>query len=57
MQDIVNCDNLSNEDCDEDPQNNTILESEGEGAVARPPLQTVNVTKPLKLREVNIGTK
>ena len=32
-----------------------IPESEGEHIVAGPPLQTVDVTKPLKLWEVNIG--
>lgn len=55
MRDIVNCRNLSIEECDDDPRNLFIPELEGECAIARPPLQTVDVTKPLKLREVNIG--
>ena len=56
MQDIVNCHNITIKECDEDPQNVFIPESEGERTIAGPPLQTVDVTKPLKLREVNIGT-
>ena len=55
MQDIVNCHNLSMEECDKDPRNVSIPESEGKRAIYRPPLQTVDVTKPLKLREFNIG--
>ena len=38
MQDIVNCHNLLMEECDEGPQNVTILESKGECTVAGPPL-------------------
>ena len=38
MQDIVNCHNLSMEECDEDPRNVSIPELEGEGTVGRPPL-------------------
>ena len=56
MQDIVNCRNITIEEGDENLRNVSIPESEGERAVARPPLQTMDVTKPLKLREVNIGT-
>ena len=57
MQDIFNYKNLVVEDCDEDPWNITIPKSEGERAVAGPLLQKVDVTKPLKLKEVNIGTE
>ena len=49
MQDIANCHNITIEECDEDPRNISILELEGERAVVGPPLQTVDVTKPLKL--------
>ena len=56
MQDIVNYRNLSMDECDEDLLNISISKSEGDYVVAGPPLQTVDVSKPLKLREVNIGT-
>ena len=45
------------EECDEDPRNITIPELEGEHTVSGPPLQTIDVTKALKLKEVNIGTE
>lgn len=56
MHDISNCHNITIEYQYEYPRNISILESKGEHAIVRPPLQTVDVTKPLKLREVNIGT-
>ena len=55
MQDIVNCCNLSIKECDEDPRNVSIPDSEGERAIAGPPLQTIDVIKTMKLWEVNIG--
>ena len=55
MRDIFNCYNIAIAECDEDPSIVTIPESEGERAVAGPPLHIVDVMKPLKLREVNIG--
>ena len=57
MQDIVNYRNLVREEGEDDLRSVSILESEGERVVAGPPLQEVEVTKPLKLREVNIGTE
>ena len=55
MQDIVNCRNLSIEDNEDDPWNVNIPEFEGEHVVAGPALGTVDVTKPLKLKEFKIG--
>ena len=57
MQDTVHFHNMTIEECDKDPRNFLISKSKGEHAVAGPLLQTVGVTKPMKLREVNIGTK
>lgn len=57
MKDIIKCKNLSIEDIEDDPRNVIISESEGERAVAGPALGMVDVTKPLKLKEVNIGTE
>ena len=55
MRYIFNCHSLAREQGEDDLRSISILELEGERAVARPPLQEVDVTKPLKLREVNIG--
>ena len=55
MQDIFNCRNLSIEDNEDDPRNVHIPEYEVERAVSGPSLGMVDVTKPLKLKEVNIG--
>lgn len=57
MQDIFNCCNLEREEGEDDLRFFSILESEGERAIEGPPLKEVDVTKPLKLREVNIGMK
>ena len=57
MQDIVNCHSLEREEGEDDPQSVSIPESEGERVVEGPPLKEVDVTKPLKLCEVNIRTK
>jgi len=48
---------LSIEDYDEDPWNITIPELEGERVIPGNLLHTVDVNKPLKLKEVNVGTK
>ena len=56
MKDIVNYQNLSIEDNKDDPRNVSIPESEGERVVEGLALRTVDVTKTLKLKEVNIGT-
>ena len=55
MQDIVNCRNFLIEDNEDDPRNFNIPKSEGECVVAGPSLGMVDVTKPIKLKEVNIG--
>ena len=57
MQDIINCHSLVTEDGEDDSRSVAILESEGEHAVEGPPLREVDITKPLKLHEVNNGTK
>ena len=48
---------MAREEGEDDSRSVSIPESEGEHAVGGPPLREVDVTKPLKLREVNIGTK
>ena len=55
MQDISHYRNFSVEDYKEDPQNIIIPESEGESDVVGPLLQAVDVSKPLKVKEVNIS--
>lgn len=57
MQDIVNCCSLASEEGEDNLRSVFILELEGERAVEGPPLREVDITKPLKLCEVNIGTK
>ena len=57
MQDIFNCRSLAREEGEDYLRSVSITESEGERAVEGPPLKEVDVTKPLKLCEVKIGTK
>ena len=56
MQDIANCHNITIEEGEDNLHNISIPKLEGNCAVAGPSLQMVDVTKPLKLWEVNIGT-
>ena len=56
MRDIANCCNIMIAEEEDNPHNVSIPESEGDRAVVGPSLQMVYVNKPLKLREVNIGT-
>ena len=55
MQDIVNYRSLAINEEEDNPRNISVPESEGERTVIGPSLQDVDVTKPLRLREVNIG--
>ena len=57
MKDIVNCRSLAREEVEDDLRSVSIPKSEGERIVEGPPLKEVDVTKPLKMREVNIGMK
>ena len=57
MQDIVNCSNFLIEDNEYDPINVNIPESKGERAVVGPSFGMVDVTKPVKLKEVKNGTE
>ena len=57
MQDIVNYRSLASEEGEDDPRSISIPELEGECVVEGHPLREVDVTKPLKLSEVNIGRK
>ena len=54
---VHRCRILSTVETCEGPRNITIPESEGECTVVGPLLEIVDVTKPLKLKEVNIGTE
>ena len=55
MNTIVNRRNLTVEENDEGPRNIMIHESEGKCAVFRPSITSMDVTKALNLRQVNIG--
>ena len=56
MQYIANCCNVTITEEEDNSCNVSILEFEGNRTIKGPSLHTVDVTKPLKLREVNIGT-
>ena len=55
MKDIINCRDLSVEDNEEDPRKITILESEGHRAIFGAAIESLDVSKPLNIRRVNIG--
>ena len=57
MKDIVNCWNFWVEDNEEDPRNITILEYEEHRPVFGPFIESLYVTKPMNIRQVNIGSK
>lgn len=57
MMDIINCQKFSAEDNEEDPRNITIPESEGQCVVVVPTIESLDVTKPLNIWQVNIGSE
>ena len=57
MRDIVNCRNLTIEENEENPRNITIFKSEGKCTAIGPSIESLYVTKPLKIRQLNIGSK
>lgn len=52
----LECYNTTTEEGEEDHRNISILELEGQCEVARPKAEVHNISKPLKTRQVNIGS-
>ena len=57
MKDIVNFRNLSVEDNEEESRNITILESKGQHTIFGPMIESLDVTKTMKIWQVNIGSE
>lgn len=53
----LECYNVTIEEEEEDPRNINILEVEGHHEVEDPQLQNPDISAPLKMKQVNIGTK
>jgi len=54
---MLECYNVTVEEEDEDSRNINILETEGHRDIEGPQLENSNITKPLKTRQVKIGTE
>jgi len=53
----LDCNNITSDQEDEDPQELHIPKSEGDCVVKGPELETPDYAQPLKINKVNIGTK